>query len=153
MIVKHGHYGKFSGPYIIGNRNTPAVSAPVAPFMARAFWLLISSECGGRFGVVNMRDGTGVTAGLHQAVACYPRNTKEQGPLFKYLWKMQYVVSLSDTRLGSMLTGQDWYLTPDGLVDSSSCLVTGSKFRAVVTPTNGVTPRDGPRYSRSSGGG
>lgn len=152
VTVKWGSYGKYSGPYIIGTRNTPVVAAPDpgAPFMMRAFWLTSMAECLARFGVVNMRDGTGVTAGLHQAVACLPRSTKAQGDLFKMLWRLNQCVDLEETRVGSLLAGQDWFLGAAGvLVDAAGRPVSGSEFRAVVTPPGGVTPNEGPDWRQA----
>lgn len=147
--IKYGKYGKYSGPYIIGTRNTPTVAAPdlETPFMTRAFWLTIMAESLGRFGVVNMRDGTGVTAGLHQAVGCLPKSLKAQGPLFELLWRLNTVIDLSVTRVGSLFEGECWALAPGGtLVDEAGRPVTGRRFRDVVTPPGGQTPKEGSEW-------
>jgi hypothetical protein len=149
MGVKHGSYGKWAGPYIIGTRNSATVKMPdpEAPFMMRAFWLTIMVECLARFGVINMRDGTGVTAGLHQAPGCLPRNVKAQGSLFKLLWRIMHVLDLDNTRLGAMLKEQGWTIVGGILVNSSGTPVRGSLFRSVVTPPNGVVPSEGKQWN------
>jgi hypothetical protein len=50
----------------------------------RVEWLTAMVESGGVFGTVQNYDGTGMTAGLHQAIACYPR-AQGQGPLWDLL--------------------------------------------------------------------
>lgn len=61
--------------------------------LRRASWLTAMVESGGKFGCVINFDGTGITAGLHQAIAVYPRELRhpdknpanDQGPLWKLL--------------------------------------------------------------------
>jgi len=61
--------------------------------LKRASWLTAMVESGGMFGSVMNYDGTGMTAGIHQAIAVYPAELRhpdkdlanDQGPLWKLL--------------------------------------------------------------------
>ena len=48
----------------------------------RASWLTAQVESDGKFGNVMNYDGTGLTAGIHQAVAVYPRDLNSTGSLW-----------------------------------------------------------------------
>jgi hypothetical protein len=62
---------------------------------ARASWLTARIESGGAYGTVMNYDGTGMTAGIHQAIAVYPKNLdddykeNDQGPLWKLLSRLE----------------------------------------------------------------
>ena len=67
---------------------------PRGKHIERASWLTAQVESGGKFGTVISYDGTGITAGIHQAIAVYPRELTlpddgnaldDQGPLWKLL--------------------------------------------------------------------
>lgn len=84
-------FKKYAGVRI--NGDIP-VDIPGDGHMDRASWLTVMVESGGKFGTVISYDGTGMTAGLHQAIAVYPRelllsddgnNLDDQGPLWKLL--------------------------------------------------------------------
>jgi len=145
--IRHGTSGKFSGPFYTGSKHSSTLAVPVMehPFLTRAFWILAFAECMARFGVVNMKDGTGITAGLFQAVGCFPRHLNKQGPLFKLLWRMDPVVGLYSHGLGMLLDKSGWVIAEDGTlrVADSGALVRGRDFRDVVTPLKGRTPRQG----------
>jgi len=84
-------FGKYSGLRINGKIDMPEPGDFNTSHFSRASWLTAQVESGGKFGTVMNYDGTGMTAGIHQAIAVYPRalddNNKEndQGPLWKLL--------------------------------------------------------------------
>lgn len=144
--IKWGQYGSFSGVYHLGDKHSPVNSLPEDHnFLMAAFWLLSMAECEGRYGVINMKDGTGVTAGLFQAAGCLPRYPKEQGPLFKLLWRLDHTIPLDYFAAYRMMKAAGWTLGSGGvLLDASGRPVEGREFRAVVSPPDGKTPAQGP---------
>ncbi len=137
-------YGKFSGPYLSGGSQAPLfVTQPGDSFLYRVLWLTTQVECGGRYGVINMSDGSGITAGLIQAIATYPRDLGAQGPLFKLLGRVNQAMDIN-IYIGQLLAERDWVLTPSGvLTDRGGKPIKGGDFRKVVSPVDGVVPKDG----------
>ena len=77
-------FKEYAGVRIKGQK--PLSSFPLSRrHLDRASRLTAEVESGGRFGSVMSYDGTGMTAGIHQAIAVYPKNLKDQGPLWKLL--------------------------------------------------------------------
>jgi len=121
------------------------------PHWDRVSYLTAMVESGGKFGTCVMFDGTGITAGLHQAVAVYPRSLFDQGPLWKLLWRMNAVIPLPYYPLWGYIDEESWQLSPQGLIwksswKESSCLVPGRVIRANVAPVDGVVPRSGRNF-------
>ena len=86
-------------------------------------------------GSVMMADGTGATAGLEQVIAVYPRNMKEQGPLFKLLNRINNVAPV-DYYLNFAKNG--WRISEDGVLrDNKGKIVTPKMIRDTFTPTGG----------------
>lgn len=85
------NFGKFSGLRINGKIPMEVGSRFENDHFSRASWLTAEVESGGMFGTVISYDGTGITAGIHQAIAVFPKalddNNKEndQGPLWDLL--------------------------------------------------------------------
>lgn len=81
-------FKKYAGVKIQGE---VAMDPPGSKHIEKASWLTAMVESGGDFGTVISYDGTGMTAGLHQAIAVYPRELAnpddyaldDQGPLWK----------------------------------------------------------------------
>lgn len=128
-----------------GLRMTGAVplEAPGFWHIDEISWLTACVESGGKFGCVMNYDGTGMTAGIHQAIAVYPSAIKDnnarndQGPLWKLL-----------ARLGGLgITGEiedhleAWgcTLTADGKCVSSLTgdLVSGPAIRRMFNGDSG----------------
>lgn len=81
----------------------------------RAEWLTAQVECGGKFGSVQNYDGTGMTAGLHQAIAVYPKMAK-QGPLFRLLQAIQGVTTEANRpALFDAIQDREWELADNVL--------------------------------------
>lgn len=84
-------FGKFSGLRINGKVPLGEGSKFESDHLSRSSWLTARVESGGMFGTVISYDGTGITAGIHQAIAVFPKaledNNKEndQGPLWDLL--------------------------------------------------------------------
>jgi len=148
--IRHLKFRKFAGPSIRGTAKQNLASMDW-PHFDRALWLTSEVESGGRYGAVTMYDGTGVTAGLHQAIAVYPRNLKEQGLFFKLLHRIDAYVPTTYFSLGSLMRGQQWSIAGDGKLRhaGSGATVSPKTFRNIVTPQNGVVPARGASWEQS----
>jgi len=128
--------GSFSGPVIHGT--FPAFAKEMTlgnSHLVRAFWLTTMVESGGMLGTIMMADGTGVTAGLEQVVAVYPRDMKVQGPLFKMLNRINATTYIDDY-LGLSQCG--WRISEDGVLrDKFGAPVPPKKIRDTFTPMGG----------------
>jgi hypothetical protein len=155
-IMKRIIYGKYAGfkkdgvtPIPTHNRDT---------HLTRASWLTAMVESGGKFGCVINYDGTGMTAGLHQAIAVYPAQlmkqddnlANDQGPL----WKLLNLVmpETIDASLWDAFDAVRWLLARDNTVrhERNGELVSGLKIRDELTgsPT-GVAPESGPKREQA----
>ncbi len=88
--MKKIKWGKFSGLRIRGK--TPIIPEHQTHLEVASF-VTSRVESGGCYGTVINYDGTGMTAGIHQAIAVYPRGLNKgaktsQGPLWKLLSRM-----------------------------------------------------------------
>lgn len=84
-------YKNYAGLVVAGRE---PLDVPKGRHIERASWLTAQVESNGKFGTVISYDGTGLTAGIHQAIAVYPRELvlpddgnalDDQGPLWKLL--------------------------------------------------------------------
>lgn len=165
-------FNSYSGPRILGTEDFLLV--PNAGHWERVLWLTSMVESGGRFGAITMYDGTAVTAGLHQAVAVYPRELADedfnaqddQGSFFQLLRLLQ---SLSDfpelQQLLERFRARGWTLSRDGTLRylaagktqirghsktvAAGDLVYGYEIREEFTPHQGVVPSTGASWNRS----
>jgi hypothetical protein len=111
-------------------------------------------ETGAKYGAVMAYDGTGMTAGLDQHVAVYPRelskpddgnNLDDQGTLWKLLRRIEMISvaspSFAEARanLWDALSHEVWYLAQDGVLRSEEDgePVGGKELRQVFTPHDG----------------
>jgi hypothetical protein len=150
ITVKRRTWKKYAGPSISGSGEVLPTPSMADTHWMRAFWLTSMVESGGRIGAIVMYDGTAVTAGLHQAVAVYPRDLKAQGPLFALLRRLDYVVPVPYF-LGDLFDEHDWFVAPDSKLryKSDGDVVEPADIRAVLTPPNGVVPRKGREWDQS----
>lgn len=85
-------FNNFAGLKVNG---TVPLEKKVSTHFDRASWLTAQVESGGKFGTVINYDGTGITAGIHQAIAVYPRTLddnnieNDQGPLWRLLFELE----------------------------------------------------------------
>ena len=124
-------------------------------------------ETGAKFGTVMAYDGTGMTAGLDQHVAVYPRELSrpddgnaldDQGTLWKLLRRIEMIphdlvgigsglegsgpiLFLDDVRekLWGALSHEMWYLAQDGVLRSEEKgePISGEEIRQIFTPHKG----------------
>lgn len=165
-------FNSYSGPRILGTEDF--LLAPKAGHWERVLWLTSMVESGGRFGAITMYDGTAVTAGLHQAVAVYPRELADedfnarddQGSFFQLLRLLQ---SLSDfpelQHLLERFRARGWTLSRDGTLRylvagktqvrgrnktvAAGDLVYGYEIREEFTPNQGAVPSTGAPWNQS----
>jgi hypothetical protein len=113
-------------------------------------WLTAQVESNGRFGSVMNYDGTGMTAGIHQAIAVYPKAVRDnnlkndQGPLWKLMSRMRAVGLLGD--IESHMGEYGVYLSNDSkcLWDQTGRIVDGKFIRSMFTgDEGGVMPTSG----------
>jgi len=147
--VRFKKIGNFSGPYIKGTKSAfkrkPTLDSP---HIERAFWLTSMVECGGKVGSIMMADGTGVTASLEQLVAVYPRALEAQGPLFKMLRRLDYVVPVS---YYLPFNTHGWTLGNDGVLRDieNGKPIDPKKIRNVFTPIGGAVEKDGVAWNHA----
>jgi len=150
-------YGKYAGLKCNGAESMDDVTTDL--HLDRASWLTAQVESGGKFGTVINYDGTGMTAGIHQAIAVYPRalddnlKANDQGPLWRLLNR---IWSLHDTRVlasvrDTLIANMDRYgmiLSPEGkcLDAPTGDLLSGKAIRNIFTgDASGVMPSSGPK--------
>jgi len=127
-----------------------------------ASWLTAQVESGGKFGTVISYDGTGLTAGIHQAIAVYPRELEspddgyakdDQGPLWKLLHRC--FQAYPETQLVKDMKD---FLVKYGIVVVNGVardadthkILTGLYLRQVLTgSSDGVMPDSGPGRKRA----
>ena len=87
--------------------------------LGRAAYLTEQVESNGMYGSVMNYDNTGMTAGLHQAIAVYPKELEDkdfnaaddQGPLWKLLRRIDLVHSNEWTKLAIAFFDEcNWYV-------------------------------------------
>lgn len=134
QLVQYKKFRSYSGPKIRGT--VPfTISDTETRHVARAFWLTAKVETGAKFGAIVAYDGTGMTAGLDQHIAVYPKElskedydaTDDQGSLWKLLRRMETVdlnpqgaVDEEYRRalnwLWAHLRANSWYVAQDGVL-------------------------------------
>jgi hypothetical protein len=136
--------GSYSGPVIRGKKPAFATVPRMSDYhLLRAFWLTTMVESGGKLGSVMMADGTGATASLEQVIAVYPRNMKEQGPLFKLLNRIDAIAPVT---YYLDFIGMGWRISEDGVLRNQQGKPVAPKLiRDTFTPMGG-------KVSQSSGG-
>jgi hypothetical protein len=158
-ILKRVTFKEYAGVSIKGDVD---LGPPGPRHMDAASWLTAQVESGGKFGTVISYDGTGITAGIHQAIAVYPNELTfkddgnaldDQGPLWKLLDRC--FKAHPDLQL---VTDMKQYLFDLGMVLVNGVVhdsrtekpVHGRFIRHVLTgSTEGVTPLDGPGRKRA----
>lgn len=165
-------FNSYSGPRIVG---TDSFHLPEnAGHWERVLWLTSTVESGGKFGAITMYDGTAATAGLHQAIAVYPKEladedfnaTDDQGSFWKLLRLLEMVQEFPELQdLFAKLKANGWYLARDGglryLADGKTRvrnrtrnvkagdLVFGYEIREALTPNQGAVPASGAQWEQS----
>jgi hypothetical protein len=156
-MISYKTYKNYSGPRVIGKKKYRFDNN--SDHLERAFYLTSVVESGAKFGTVVMYDGTGVTAGLTQAIAVYPaalsrddRNPlNDQGPLWHLLRMIEVDAGDSIQELLDEFKECNWYLAQDGKLryTHSGRGVLGEDIRNEFTPMNGQVPRRGMYWNQS----
>lgn len=170
--VSHISFKSYAGPRIRGD--VPFVLGPTASHWDRVLWLTAKVESGGTFGSIVMYDGTAVTAGLHQAIAVYPKELShedyqakdDQGSFWSLLRRIELVPDFPEVKkLWDKLASSGFYLGRDGVLRylndgtvkvgsrnvnySAGDPVYGSHIRNTFTPMNGSVPKRGAQWEQS----
>ena len=156
--MKRIKFGYYAGVRINGTVETEILES--SEHIERACWLTAQVESGGRYGTVISYDGTGMTAGIHQAIAVYPKMLKDalklndQGPLWKLLHRI-FLGATSDAVDALWLAiGEDagWYIAPDASLRhlTTGALVSGNDIRNELTgDPSGCMPTGGHARKRA----
>lgn len=124
----------------------------------RASWLTAMVESNGVFGSVMNFDGTGMTAGIHQAIAVYPRELinpdgkakDDQGPLWKLLNRLSDIVP--GHKIWRKIERAGWYIAQDNtlrFIDTGK-YVDGFSIREEFNGSkDGVVPIRGKNRARA----
>lgn len=148
-------FRKYRGPLIRGTAEFPPPTGTRKTFhVERAFWLTCKVETGAKFGMVQSYDGCGMTCGLDQHIAVYPReladkdnNTlDDQGTLWKLLRRMEtagdyttFYFNNAVRELWDGLAEFGCYLAQDGVLRrvDDGLAVSGNFIREMLTPGRG----------------
>ena len=157
--MKRKTFKKYAGLVVKGKAKQASVDMD-SLHLQRAAWLTAEVESGGVYGTVMNYDGTGMTAGIHQAIAVYPRNLEDdkvgndQGPLWKLLVHMRTAAPESFTLLDlfSRMFHVGWYLDDVGAVRyvDSGKLVHGKNIRQELSGPKGVVPIRGRQRNKAT---
>lgn len=145
-------YKDFVGLQISG---TIPIDKCTSPYhIDKAEWLTAQVESGGRYGTVINYDGTGMTAGLHQCIAVFPRNLNAQGTLWKLLHKIRPKCESTGEwkALDKMFSDVGWSLGLDGVLRSivDGRVIKGGEIRTQFTGgEDGKMPQSGAGYDQA----
>lgn len=154
-------FGKYAGVRV--NGTVPIKDVYTDLHLDRVSWLTAQVESGGKFGTVINYDGTGMTAGIHQAIAVYPRalddgvKANDQGPLWKLLnriWSLPDTLQLATVRdpLVEFMDRYGMILSPEGkcLSVGTGKLLSGQLIRDIFSgASSGVMPISGKNRERA----
>lgn len=144
--MKTINFNKYSGFRIRGKEPIGGVFS--SSHLAFASRITSMVESGGRYGTVISYDGTGMTAGIHQAIAVYPKylykGANSQGPLWKLLTR---IMALNPSLLALVNVQECLFeggmtLASDGIVRhlGSGNAVSGEDIRSELGTPGGRVP-------------
>lgn len=142
----------FVGLQISGTIPIGACDSPY--HLDKSEWITAQVESAGKFGTIISYDGTGITAGLHQYIAVYPRELNSQGPLWRLLNRIRQVCGDEGEwkAVNNMITEAGWVLGSEGVLRyrEDGKLVLGGAIRDRLTGNaDGKMPLSGPGYDRA----
>jgi len=154
--VKYRRFGRYAGPLIRGK--VPFKPDP-SDHWSRVVWLASRVETGAKFGTIVMYDGTGVTAGLLQQVAVYPRYVATwsrrpragQGSLWELLEAMFEKAPGTTARLREELETCGWSVRQGLLMGDDGRPVPPPRIITEFTPPRGNVPRWGVEWHEAKG--
>ena len=121
----------------------------------RASWLTAMVESGGKFGNVMNYDGTGITAGIHQAIAVFPRDLDSTGTLWELMRDVGIACKASKCNAWDVLVDQfkrqGVIIGVDGKPRNEKGIeVKGNALRELLTgDSNGLMPESGAGRKRA----
>lgn len=161
--MKRIEFGKYAGVKIDGIFELEMPST--LDHLRWASYLTAMVESNGKFGSVMNYDGTGMTVGIHQAVAVYPKmlddNIKknDQGEMWKLLNRIWAFPEMPRSKLCYRKGIVEDFMAEDGLVLSphGKCLIaktgklaTGRQIRDIFTGSfDGIMPTSGSKRRRA----
>jgi len=159
---------EYAGCAIRGTVKIPTVNIESSTHLERAAWLTSMVESGGVYGTVQNYDGAGMTAGVHQAIAVYPKQLVEeddipandQGPLWELLLRIQQAADGHQdggfTKLVIDFTEDlleiGWYISPGAVLcyNATGEIVNGRHIRYQLSgDQDGHMPTKGPGRERA----
>ena len=157
--MKLKKFKKYSGFVVKGKIPQQPVDMR-STHLQKAAWLTAEVESGGMYGSVMNYDGTGMTAGIHQAIAVYPRNLEDdksendQGPLWKLIAQIRAAVPHLSwlQQLERRFENIDWHIDQEGVVRGMSMghRVLGENLRTLLSGPRGRVPIKGERRAEAT---
>lgn len=163
MALKIVKFRDYSGFVIRGTTSIPADALDMNLHLHRAFLLTAKIESGATFGTVMNYDGTAMTAGLHQAIAVYPKllapsagaGENAQGSLWRMLRLIELVPGPCPPRdkLWKMLADKGWFIDASGTLRTTAtgALVSGVSIREAFTGPDGQVATKGEAKKEAEG--
>jgi hypothetical protein len=161
MIYKK--FKNYSGFFHLGKKHCEKDMAKpyregdkITEHLERASWLTAQVESSGLFGTVNSYDGTGITAGIHQATAVFPRSdlskNASQGTLWKLLYNIMQIEECKEHELWREFYLANYEIGEFGIYNlDDGYLLNGYKIRHFFNKSaQGRTPESGTKYERSA---
>jgi hypothetical protein len=149
--MKRIQFGKkFAGVRVKGK--VKMSSNALDSHIEKAAWLTAGVESGFKYGTVISYDGTGITAGSHQAILVYPRYLDDQGPLCKLTARVLSAVPKEvEIEFRQFLGEYGTVLTPHGVaIDLDGKKLNGRQLRGRFTgDPDGVMPVSGKKRERA----
>lgn len=173
MKISHVTYRSYSGPKISGA--VKYIPSPTATHWERVFNVTTAVESGsGGYGAIVGYDGTGITAGLHQAILVYPKelanedyeSSQDQGSLVQLLRLFEFIPNFPERdKLWYEFKLNGWYVAPDNKIRytigkavkvrnklisvSPGDVVFGAELRNTITGFEGKVPKTGPLWDNA----
>jgi len=149
--VKWVQRGRYAGLMIRG-KSSMDTNKYVGTHIDRVISLASAVESSGLFGTVMNYDGTGMTAGIAQCIALYPREIRnednfagdDQGPLWKLVEAVHDEHPDVTKELYKALRKTGWSIK-DGVIrrTTDGSIVSARILREILSPPNGVVPSHG----------
>jgi hypothetical protein len=146
-------YKNYAGISLTGSTKWDPQTINFTKHLDKATWLTAAVEVGAVFGTVQSYDGAGISCGIDQKIALFPK-TMQQGELWTFLLKIENGIPATNPHLVAVLNGltsAGWYLDTRGVLrhKATGTPVVGAELRNEFSPPGGVVPETGPDYNRA----
>jgi len=146
-------FRSFAGISIVGDVKWDPSTIHKENHLDKATWLTSAVEVGAKFGTVQSYDGAGISCGIDQKIALFPK-TMQQGELWPFLLKIEQGIPSNNPNLVALLnefTHAGWYFDTRGVIrhKNTGTPVTGAELRNEFAPLNGMVPESGPLYDKA----